>query len=173
MTTVLTTRSVLLCSLLAGASALAAQDANAATVRFQSQSTTRCLTDSTALGDRVYTEACSSTNKSQQWVWTYEGGATTFKNVGTGKCLRSINRVLSTATCSSTSIYQDFTPFVTGNPASGQPYYTTIMWAREGDITNSGCFVNFSSNIVAFRSFSICIGEAQMNHAWKTVTVAP
>lgn len=169
MTSMTNARAAVLFSALAAASLLYAQDASAAKVRFQSPQTGKCLVGSATVGARAFTDTCSSTRTDQQWLWTNDAdGWVTFKNVKTGQCMRSIARVLTTATCS-TSTYQDFFPYVIQNPGGGQPYYTMIYKPTPGDLSNTGCFVNYSGTTVQGYSHETCIFGTQINYTWKTI----
>lgn len=175
MTIHLDARIAILSCVLCAASLTAAQDAAAGKVRFQSPSTKLCLKGSTTVGARVSTAACSSTAAAQQWIWTNESsGYAEFKNVGTGQCLRSVNGVLSTATCSTSSTYQNFWPLVISNPGGGQPYYTMIAWADpSGSVSNSYCYVNFSSTTVTgyqlYGTGRCILAATQLDYTWKTI----
>lgn len=146
---------------LAIASMLCAEDAIAAKFSFASHQTNKCMVG--AMDGRVFTDTCYDTRLNQQWNQIVDpSGTYSYKNVSTGLCLRVVNRVMSSATCSSAETRQDFAVI---SVAQG---FIQIVKINSG--TSADCFASLSGTSVnAYLYPTPCINSS-LYYSWRQIT---
>lgn len=159
MITAIHVRSAILCSALAAASMLHAQEAAAARFSFQSQQTSKCMVG--ALDGRVITDTCYSTRTNQQWDVTASGDHFKFKNVATGKCLQASSGSLSSATCG-TSVAQNFFYYSTA-----QSYIQIVHINSAG--TQAWCYASLSGTSLGGYAYPTTCTASPARYSWKQI----
>lgn len=148
---------------LAIASMFCAEDAVAAKFSFASQQTYKCMVG--ALDGRVFTDTCYDTRLNQQWNQIVDpSGTISYKNVSTGLCLRVVNRVMSSATCSSTETRQDFAVTAVSD---AQGFIQIVKINSSG--TAADCFASLSgTSVSAYQYPTPCINPA-LKYSWRAI----
>ena len=148
---------------LATASMLCAEEAVAAKFSFASQQTYKCLVG--ALDGRVLTDTCYNTRLNQQWHQIVDpSGTISYKNASTGLCLRVVNRVMSSATCSSSETKQDFAVIAVSD---AQGFIQIVKINSAG--TAADCFASLSgTSVSAYQYPTPCINPALI-YSWRAI----